>query len=106
MMAGAGPSYAESLVVPPWGEGMMAGAGPSYACESHWPGAEARPRCHREPSELGERLPCRELREFRHWGRLVRRVSGVASFLVSDVRAGFSSSQSPRSSLDSLPHDW
>ena len=82
---------------------MMAGAGPLYACESHWPGAETRPGWHREPGELGERLPCRELREFRHWGGLVRRVSGVALSVVGDVRAGFNSPQSPRLSLDSLP---
>ena len=106
MMAGTGPTYAESpVVLLPWGRGVMAGAGPSYACESHWPGAGAQPGWRRQPGELGKRLPCCELREFRHWGRLVRRVSGLALSIVGDVRAGFNSPQSPWSSLDSLPRD-
>ena len=83
----------------------MAGAGPSYACESHRPGARAQPGWRGEPGELGKRLPCCELREFRHWGRLVRRVIGLALSIVGDVRAGFNSPQSPWSSPDSLPRD-
>ena len=82
---------------------MRAGAGPSYACGRHWPWVEIRPEQGRGLRGLRERLPCRELREFRHWGRLVRRLSGVAFSIMGDVRAGFSSPQSPWSSLDSLP---
>ena len=98
-------ALAESLVVLlPWRRGM-AGAGPSYACECHRPGARAQPGWRGEPGELGKRLPCCELREFRHWGRLVRRVIGLALSIVGDVRAGFNSPQSPWSSPDSLPRD-
>ena len=97
-------ALAESLVVLlPWRRGVqVAGAGPPYTCKCHRPGVRAQPGWRGESSKLGERLPRCELCEFCHWGRLVRRVIGLALSIVGDVRAGFNSPQSPWSSPDSL----